>query len=239
MHPALEKLYLLQQLDVAIFQLKRKIAALDPGTTLEAELNASRQHLQEQEHRLRTLTADLQDSELRLRSLEDKIKQFEQRLYSGVVVNPKELTALEKDIESLKRQRSQLDDQILQLWDEIDQVKQEVASLRVAYEQAQQAYQSYREEYLRQKAELEAQLATYLKKREALASEIEPVLLQRYQALQPKLGGVAVAKVEQSVCQACHTTVTAYIMTRLREDPVLITCESCGRLLYLPPELEA
>lgn len=233
MHPALETLYALQQEDSALMRLKRQSAALDDGASLQSAAEQADRNLQAliaDEHRLH---ADLKDAELQLKTVEEKISHFEKKLYSGSVVNPKELTALEKDIESLKRFRSDMDERILILWEEAERNHAQIEEARTRHAQAVQSYEAHHRNYLAQKAAIEKEAALHLRQRQALTRQVDSASLQKYDVLRPKLGGVAVAKVEDSVCAACHTAVTAYNMTRLKEDAVMITCESCGRLLYL------
>lgn len=233
MHPALETLYALQQEDSALMRLKRQLAALDDGASLKSAAEQVERQLQAlvaEEHRLH---ADLKDAELQLKTVEEKINHFEKKLYSGAVVNPKELSALEKDIESLKRFRSELDEKILILWEEAEQNKAQIEATRTQYGKAVEAYEAQHQSYLQQKAAIEKEASLHLQQRQALTRQVDSASLQKYDALRPKLGGVAVAKVENSVCTVCHTAVTAYNMTRLKEDAIMITCESCGRLLYL------
>lgn len=236
MHPALTYIYQLQQEDSALTALKRQLDSLDPATAEKRALTALEQQYQALEVKQLALHADLQDAELKLKSLETKIQQLDKKLYSGSVVNSKELSALEQDIEMLKRQRGQLDEQILLGWDEMESLKQQTETNRAHQERASAAYQSQYQRYLQTKSDIEQQAAQHLKKRKALLPHIEEVILQKYETLRGKLGGVAVARVENDICAMCHTAITAYIKNRLKSDSVFITCESCGRLLYLPSE---
>jgi predicted nucleic acid-binding Zn-ribbon protein len=233
MHPALGTLYALQLEDSALMRLKRRLAALDDGTTLKVAAEQVERDLQAliaEEHRLH---ADLKDAELQLKTVEERINHFEKKLYSGAVVNPKELTALEKDIEALKRFRSELDETVLMLWDESERNKKQIEEARTQHAHFVQTYEAHYQNYLQQKAAIEKEATLHLQRRQALTQQVDSAALQRYESLRPKLGGVAVAKAEDSFCTACHTAITAYNMTRLKEDAIMITCESCGRLLYL------
>src|SRR5438093_2909516 len=48
-----------------------------------------------------------------LTTLETKIKDLDRRLYSGTVTAPRELQAMQADVQSLKRHQSELEDQVL------------------------------------------------------------------------------------------------------------------------------
>ncbi len=226
------KLYRLQQVDSQIMLTNRKIAALDAGDSLKAVLDAALAQENELSAKLKALTAEVHDIELQDKATDDKIKGFETKLYSGKVASPKELQALELDIQSLKKYRGTLDDRVIGLWDEIEALKVEFEAASRAREAAEVEYAAHMEQYLSEKSKLEAQLAEATAKREEMAAEIDAPSLAKYDAVRKKCGGLAVILVEDNTCKACNTAVTAFIMTKIKNDPVFVACESCGRLLH-------
>ena len=68
------------------------------------------------------------------------------------------------------------------------------------------------------------------KARAALAKKIRPQLLNRYERLS-KSYGRAVVPVTTNLCLGCFVTLpTSY--PSLQNKNTLLTCESCGRILY-------
>src|SRR5437773_2512001 len=109
MNQALTALYELQQVDSALAAAHRKYQALDPGRAEQAAAESARvlyDRLTREHHDTAT---DLKDSELELQAVETKKKNFEIKLYGGQVQAPKELQAMEAEIEALGRQRARLD----------------------------------------------------------------------------------------------------------------------------------
>jgi predicted nucleic acid-binding Zn-ribbon protein len=113
MHPA-KQLLQLQTLDLErdaqYRRLKQVIASLAEPETLRiaaAEVTAA-QAVVTRAH------ARKQDLELEAQTLDAKIASVDERLYSGRVKNPKELSDLQNEVASLRRRRATLDDTLLE-----------------------------------------------------------------------------------------------------------------------------
>jgi hypothetical protein len=68
--------------------------------------------------------------------------------------------------------------------------------------------------------------------REQVRSALDPTSLRLYDRLRTTRGGQAVVEVRQRTCQGCRVTLTAAYEQRLRHGEALVTCQSCGRILY-------
>jgi len=66
-----------------------------------------------------------------------------------------------------------------------------------------------------------------------LRDALDATSLRLYDRLRSTRGGQAVAEVKQRTCQGCRVTLTAAFEQRLRHGDALVTCQSCGRILYL------
>jgi predicted nucleic acid-binding Zn-ribbon protein len=227
----LEALDALQKLDTQIEQLRRERARLDDASALRREMDARRARHTGLEERLHQLRVQLQDAELELKSVEAKKKEFERRLYEGKVTNPKELTAIEKEIEMLGRQRGRLDETILTLMDSIDTATGELAAAAQARDTAEAAWRAADEKYRTEAARLETALRELVPLRQQAAAAIEPATLRRYDDLRARASNLAVVHVVEKACAGCHTTLTAGVLRRLQEGTAYVYCENCSRFL--------
>lgn len=233
MAEGLALIYQIQLIDSEILDARRKLAALDDGKLIEAELNAEKQAFEEADSSHKTMVAELHASELEQKSIEEKKAKFEQRLYSGSITNPKELDNTEKEVEMLGRQRGRLDEKILKLWDDIETAKALVETTKSAFTAKQAVYDEHMSLHKTQKNTLEQQWVKLDAQRKEQAAKADPALLSRYDAVRQSHGGVGIVKVEGEICGACKMPVPAFTLNRLREHaPGLITCESCSRILY-------
>ena len=234
MHSQMGLLRELQSLDLYIDRLHQEVAELDRGERLRAKIERSRQRLEDVKARYQEIHAEAIDQELRLQAFDERLRRAEADLYSGRITNPRELQLLQREIEQAKQSREEMEVEMLRIWERMETMKNDIDEAERDLEYAERVYQAQMEEFHQRKAALEAEIEFHLKERAKLTEQIDPNVLARYEQLRQRLGGTAVAVVEQKACSVCHTLLTPYILKRLQNEDALITCESCGRLLYDP-----
>nr|NIQ99715.1 hypothetical protein [Gemmatimonadales bacterium] len=76
--------------------------------------------------------------------------------------------------------------------------------------------------------------------RTGVASQVGANLLRRYEQIRARGGNVGIVKVTSDVCPGCHLTLASELLKEVRTGRVGITCDNCGRLLYMErPEEES
>jgi hypothetical protein len=161
-----------------------------------------------------------------------KLKEAEQALYGGRVHNPRELTELQAETESLKRHLESLEDRYLEAMLHQDEAKE-------AERQAQTSVDSLAVDRSDQHAQLRAELGQIMGRsddleaeREAARASVSEEDLAIYERLRSRLGGIAVALLEDASCSACGLRVSAATEQLVRSGAQLILCDQCGRVLY-------
>ena len=71
-----------------------------------------------------------------------------------------------------------------------------------------------------------------------LRAKIPAQILAHYDRLVAR-GKKGLAAVHGQVCSGCHMQVPLGVVMTLRHDQDIQLCESCGRYLYLPPDVPA
>ncbi len=84
-----------------------------------------------------------------------------------------------------------------------------------------------------ERKDLVTMVRTTTASRDQLRTQIEASALRTYDRLRVRHGGVAVAEVKQRTCQGCRVSMIAAHEQRLRQGEQLITCQSCGRFVFL------
>src|SRR5437763_2009006 len=97
-------------------EVEKAMAELDG---LRADVSARRDEVGRRQQRV----------EDELGTLEDKVKELDRKLYSGTVTVPRELQALQADVQSLKRHQSDLEDQVLAAMQDADPLDGELARI--------------------------------------------------------------------------------------------------------------
>lgn len=235
---ALEQLLDVQALDTAGDQLRHRRANLPERAELEkvqaglhalearaAEVQAQRDELSRNEKRL----------EDEITMVRAKAVDTDKKLYSGTVNVPRELTALQEEIEALKRRQRQLEDQELELMEQAEPLDAELATLaaqRVSLdEQAARLLGRIAEE----EVVIDADLDDVTARRAQAVDGIPNDLLDEYSRLRGALGGIGVARLNGNRCEGCHLTLSAVDVDRMRHEFAgdVNHCTECSRILVL------
>ena len=128
----LDELLVLQDHDAAIDRLKHRLATLPERAALRANEAAQSQlaaRVAETAARRDEAARVERRVEDELASVEAKIVDVEKKLYSGSVSAPRELQAMQADVESLNRHKSSLEDGVLLAMEARDPPSLPVATL--------------------------------------------------------------------------------------------------------------
>ncbi|MDQ4077499.1 MAG: hypothetical protein M3220_14785 [Chloroflexota bacterium] len=163
-----------------------------------------------------------------------KADEEEKRLYSGDITNPKELEAIQMEVEQLKRRREVLEERALELIEQVDGLTQEAEEAREGYEQVEEETRQRQEALEKKEQQLKRYISHRKREREKLLEEIDPVDLDQYRYVQRlKNDTHAVATLQDGVCGACHIQVSISKRDSVErvDKSQLLTCGNCGRIL--------
>lgn len=231
-----DQLLVVQDLDVRIAQLNHRRATLPELAALEA--NAAEQRALAT--RRDEVAAAHKELVRRQHLLEDEINQVTERaatheanLYSGSVTNPRELQALQDDIEALKRRQRALEDDDLEIMEALEPLTADLAGIDEAAAALAASAAELRAAADAAAADIDAELAAVGAQRDEAVAAIDPAVVADYQTLRDQYGGIAIARLENGTCGGCHLTLSAMELDRIRRlaPDERAACEECGRLL--------
>src|SRR5690606_5207993 len=116
-------LYDLQQIDTEIRTKKQRLGEVLRLQKEPASLLAARESAQAADTELKKRQAHHKALSQEIAALAEKAKRSEERLYSGAVKNPKELTDLQHEVDALARRRAALEDEALLAMMSVDEQK--------------------------------------------------------------------------------------------------------------------
>jgi predicted nucleic acid-binding Zn-ribbon protein len=232
MHPS-KQLLQLQTLDLERDakhrRLKLVIASLnEPEVVRNAA--AALTSAQAEVTRARTQHRDL---ELEIQALEAKIASVEERLYSGQVKNPKELTDLQNDSASLRRHHITLDDQLLEAMIRLEDAERAENETRDQQAKLQAEWQVNQSTLTEERARLEAEIAALTEQRHEKMAGISPEHLATYQQLRQAHTGLAVARIEDGTCNTCGVEISDRLLAKAGLSDDLSFCGNCDRILLI------
>ena len=228
----IDHLYRLQLLDDEIRQEKERLSEVLRLQAESPELFTARERVEVAQAELQQRRTSQNDLNLEYSTLNTKSKRSEDRLYSGMVKNPKELADIQQEIESLGRRRVVLEDEVLEAMIIFEDAEVEDETATTELLEIEEKWQQDQEDLQLEQAELVQSLGELLATRKQRMASISPQALKAYQGAQRHAGPSAVVLLINGRCRGCQVTVPAMVAKGANEGQI-VTCDSCGRLLYL------
>jgi predicted nucleic acid-binding Zn-ribbon protein len=232
----LEALLVVQELDVATDQLRHRREHLDDRAALIAR-RADHQRVESALARIGARRTELGAHQDRLERDIDQVREkaagVDRTMYGGSVRNPRELMDLQEELEALGRRQRVLEDQELEVMEQLEPVEAELVSLRAERAELDDVIGGLEERVAEAEAEIDEQLADLAERRLAAIAPVAPEVLDEYDRLRERLGGVGVARLVGDSCAGCHLTLPRVEVDRIRhgEAGPTVHCSECGRLL--------
>jgi predicted nucleic acid-binding Zn-ribbon protein len=222
----------LQRLDSALARLQQEYGALDRGEEEQKALEAAQAAEAGAEAALHSANGEMRDAELELKTVETKRAEVEKKLYSGTVRVPKEMQAMQEEIEMLARQRARLDERILTLMDLVETRKREAAEARTLRSQADEKLKQKKTDYRQTAERMVTEAKAFAAERGTAAKSIPPALLKQYDHLRATRGGLGVVPlVEQRSCGGCRMALSSNFIEEVKAGTAPAICENCGRIV--------
>jgi uncharacterized protein len=233
MNADLARLIELDKVNQEIARLKDEVASLPRRVAqIEAKLNSAKS-------RVDSATAAIKAQEANKRTLESEIKDWQQKISKfreqslGVKTND-QYRALMHEIDFAEKFIAECEEKILIGMESTDQ-------LHAALKEAQLELAADAKEVEQEKAHAkevtaadEKRLAELRTQQQSLRQAIDSGTLSLYERVAGKRKN-AIAEAFEQKCMACNVMMRPQKYNELLSHAQLITCDSCGRLLYHDP----
>ena len=198
---------------------------------LEEQLLANAANLEAIKQKARQVEVDRKNMELDVGVRTTSIARLKTQQYE--TRKNDEFQALGHEIERYEKEITQIEDKELELMEQGDKLKAEIA-------EEEKKSNAAKDSITRQLSDLESKGTTLQKRLEELTSErgeiaakIDEDVLNRFERLFASKGDAAIVALEHEVCTGCHMKVTTQTAVQARAGKELVSCEQCGRILYV------
>jgi len=231
-HSELEQLLILQDRDQKIRQIRTEIETVPlRRSSLEAQLAASKASVETLKHKARQVEVDRKRLELDVGTRTETISRLKTQQYQ--TRKNEEFRAIGHEIERYENEIRKIEDDELELMVLADKVKADLAEEQKKATAAQNSIARQTADLEEKSKALESQLQGLSKERSELTGKIDEDLLGRFERLFKSKGDAAVVAVEHGVCTGCHMKVTTATAAQVKAGKEIVSCENCGRILYL------
>ena len=228
----------LQRHDSAVDRLEARRGSLPEDARLAEladALSAVDQLTAERQGGLATVQRDQTRLEDEIDMVTAKAGNEEARAASGKVTSPKELTAIQEEVASLKRRQASLEDELLELMEQRETLERELGELatrRQGFTAEQAEVTKARDAAL---VEIDRELEAELAARDKVAPEVGEELRALYDQIRARQGGIGAAALVGNTCQGCRVSISPVELAAIRKLPPeeVKRCENCRRILVV------
>lgn len=236
MHPSLEQLHRLQDLERQAAALRADIDAVDqrrreieaPVVEAQQALDALTSTIEERQTQRRAGDRDVAASQQRL-------TKFRQQLMA--VTNSREYEAVQHEIATVEAELKSREDQTITLLFELDDLAPKAEDARRVLAERKDAagvsLAGLADETQRHRLELAALDGSIA----ALRPTVDAAALATYDRTAKRYPRFAVAELKGDLCVGCNVKIRPMLASEVRRGEKIVQCENCTRLLYVvkPP----
>ena len=236
MNSDLEKLIELEKVDREIIRLTEEVAALPKRVA------AIEEKLADDKAAVEHAKAAIKNNEAGRRKLEAEIQASQQKIIkyreqSSSVKTNEEYRALMHEVEFAEKQISGCEDKILELMIALETEEKSLKTAEAQMKAETVEVEKEKSEARVRTAEDEKLLATLGEQRSQLRSAVGDSALAHYDRVMRQRKS-AIAEARGQKCLACFVMLRPQIWEDIRSNEQIITCGSCGRILYYDPANE-
>ncbi len=234
----------------ALFALQEIVSQI---VDIEQQLERKRRQVRAQQRRLKAAIdaieqekAEIKRAQAEFDALDVDIKARtanidKLREHLNSVRTNKEYAAVLSQMNTEKADLTRLEKQALELMQAIEARKSELAEKEKAQNGEAQRLEELQAELAQTEQSFAGRLEKLHQQRELAAAQIDPEVLRMFNRLSEHYEGEALAEVEcpsarrdDYICGGCHMALRMEVANTLRSRDEIVTCKSCGRILYLP-----
>ena len=223
-------LYRLQQIEDENRDDRKRLAEVIRLQSESVELVKARNAHELADEEVSRLQVIQKDRNLELDGLCDKAKKAEDRLYSGLVTNPKELEDLQLELDSLGRRISSLEDEVLEIMMEVEEAESILTDAAATLNQTESDWQATASRCKDEQQELLKHIGDLAEQKKQLLPLVQPASMSAFETAKRRAGEVAVTALKNGRCRGCLVGVSA-MQQKAVDEGELVNCDNCGRIL--------
>jgi len=236
MSPDLEHLIELQNLETAIEESRRRIAAHPQRVAdADARLAHAKEAVEDTRQRLKACQEARREQEKEAAVYQSRLSKFKDQL-SAVKTN-KEYQAMQHEIDTAQKELGAVEERVLERMMESDALTAEVKKAEQSLATLQKDVDAEKKTLVDELATVEAALKEATAKRASRVASLPPHLVALFEQVSRARKGLAITTATRDgLCSACHVRLRPQVFQEIRRNDQIIQCASCNRILYyIPP----
>jgi len=234
LHPDLQHLIQLQELDSAAERHRRRVADIPVlQAALDARLAERTAAVEAVKARVSASQAARREIEKDLAAVQGRLSKYKNQLME--VKTNKEYQAMQKEMSVAEQEISDFETRMLERMEEADALAIELKAVQAALTTAQAEITRDRAALENERTTVDDDLKRVGEERARTAALVGGELLALFDRVAHGRRGVAMAEARDGLCTVCHVRLRPQVFNQARRNTDIVQCDSCTRILYYVP----
>lgn len=208
-----------------IAELEERAKELD-GLRIEADTSVS------------DLTRAQSKADAEVEQVKARRTRDEDRLGSGAITNPKDLSGLQHELGALERRISTLEDEELEVMEQLEEAQKRLNSVTADLEAVNVELEHVTSARDTALEAIDAEAGTVSGERDQIVGQVPSDLLTLYDKVRDQYGGLAAAALRARSCEGCRLELNGADLREIavKPDDEVLRCPECSRILVRTAE---
>jgi uncharacterized protein len=225
------RLMSLQVIDRQLQELEQSLSSI------AGRVEQLREQTEQNQTELARISDDDKQIALNRKKTEKELAEGEARIRNkrmrlNLVRNDKELQALGHEVEALKEINQRLESEVLASMQAAEPRGPRIKELTELIASKRAELKAAEKEIAAEVEELKMSIQRQRVERDREAASIDDGLLQRYEMIFSRRGGLAVALAKSGTCQGCRMRLPPQLYNEIQKHLQIHFCPNCQRILY-------
>ncbi len=222
----------LQEIDLGILRATKRLEEL-PERRAILECRAKRREVAVLQQKAAALVHKL-ESEVKAR--QDEISTLAEKIAGEQVKlmntsDHRQVQAITREMDGLKRRVDKVEMEELQFMERGEKGSAQADTIAEHALKLEKREAELIASFQKVGGAIQIEIAQFQKRRESIAPQMEPKLLEQYETLRAARGGIAVGRYSDGECSACRMELPLEGRKKLLSGPEVGTCPECRRLI--------
>ncbi|MCX8027820.1 MAG: C4-type zinc ribbon domain-containing protein [Thermodesulfovibrionales bacterium] len=231
MHPVLELLIKLQEIDKEIIKTTNEIDEIPKKISLfQKPVKDAQDALNQEKAKYQSLEKKKKAQEMDIEESLDKLNKLKSK--TADIKSNKEYQAFLKEIETAENNIRKKENELLDLMEILEDVKKVVNEKEKAFLEEDKRLKEQQKILDKEIEDKKIRLKELKQQRAAFIKNIDEDIYKDYMHLLKISGGIAVAETKKEVCYGCNLHIPPQLYVEIMKGNEILRCPHCRRILF-------
>jgi hypothetical protein len=229
----LQNLLDLQSVDTRLQIVRARLAALPKKTSeVDGRVAAAKAELEKSKAAQLATVKDRKKYELDVEQYKERVRKYKDQ--TAQIKTNEAYKALQHEVQMAEEEIAKAEDRLLEQMVASEEYDRRIKAAEKRLKEVEESVRGQRSTIESEKAAAEKDLTLIETDRARVTAEIPEDMLDHYERIAKKHGGVALAEVNEEKCSLCGMQIRPHVFQKMRRasSEEIFHCETCTRILY-------